>query len=110
MNWKLAVGLGVLALEGLAILYLCLPATAKRVKGIPFIAAGVIGSILGTALVIPPDVFREPGGLLFPFDPNDDAAASFFGPGGTAFADFAVGAAFPLLVLALVTMTKKRER
>jgi len=96
MNWKVGTGLGLLATEALAVLYLCIPRNRRRISGPGLIAAAVVGAALGALLAEPPYTLHV--GQLFPFDPNDDVAFSLL-DGWLPLANFFVGAGFPFLLL-----------
>lgn len=104
MNWKVGTGLGLLAAEALAVLYLCIPKNWRRITGPGLIAAAVVGVALGALLVEPPYALHVH--QLFPFDPNDDLAFSLL-DGWLPFADFFVGAGFPFMLLAAYLLTRR---
>jgi hypothetical protein len=103
MSWKVGTGLTLLAMESLAILYLLITRSFRRISGPWLIGSGAVGAALGSSLVM------HSGGELFPFDPNDDVSLSFFGAGETLLANFVVGVFFPFIFLA-VRMLMMRDK
>jgi hypothetical protein len=108
MNWPVGIGLSLLALEGCAILYLCLPRGRKRTSGPWLIGAAVLGAILGLIAFEVPPVFSGTNWPP-PFDPDNEVASSVFGE-WIMLANFCVGAGFPFLMLAIWVLVRRKVK